>query len=76
MDDDRLPIKKITVDSRERTAGTPSDFQVQLPEGGDHLLTAPLNRNVDGGVGLVQHAQPRVERSGVSHPALRLDRYP
>ena len=32
MEDERLPIRKIVVDSRERTAGTPSDFQVQLPE--------------------------------------------
>lgn len=32
MEDERLPIRKIVVDSRERTAGTPSEFQVQLPE--------------------------------------------
>ena len=30
MEDERLPISKIVVDSIERTAGTPSDFQVQL----------------------------------------------
>ena len=32
MEDERLPIRKIGVDSRERTAGTPSDFQLQLGE--------------------------------------------
>ena len=32
MEDERLPIRKIVVDSRERTAGTPSEFQIQLPE--------------------------------------------
>ena len=32
MEDERLPIRKIVVDSRERTAGTPSEFQIGLPE--------------------------------------------
>ena len=32
MEDERLAIRKIVVDSRTATAGTGSDFQVQLPE--------------------------------------------
>ena len=32
MEDERLAIRKIVIDSRTATAGTGSDFQVQLPE--------------------------------------------
>ena len=32
MEDERLAIRKIVIDSRTATAGTGSNFQVQLPE--------------------------------------------